>query len=310
MAKYDRPHLSLSKMAKVDLLNTTFADYRITIENNGNRALGPVYVKDVFPTGTEYITSSLRPAELTTSYANWSLPFMGIGSKVIIDLRLNITEEPSNLVNRVEAAGKYDESWTLARNFSVVRLNWLTCCPPQISATKTARVDALDPKVVWYSLKLKNREKYTMVAFLMDQLPMPMKLLNSSLEPSENRSNLITWTILDLAPGESRTITYRARAEKDGVYVNVAHIEAFSVDGPDGAAADVEARIDLGKGGALPSSISSDWQPPTCFGLNCSGQIYSEDWVPCYTCGTGEPGNAVVLPSCASCIDTGDDNLP
>ena len=310
VAKYDRPHLSLSKVAKVDLLNTTFADYRITIENNGNRALEPVYVKDVFPTGTEYITSSLRPAELTTSYANWSLPFMGIGSKVIIDLRLNITEEPSNLVNRVEAAGNYNESWTLARNFSVVRLNWLTCCPPQISATKIARVDALDPKVVWYSLNLKNREKYTMVAFLMDQLPMPMKLLNSSLEPSENRSNLITWTILDLAPGESRNITYRARAEKDGVYVNVAHIEAFSVDGPDGAAADVEARIDLGKGGALPSSISSDWQPPTCFGLNCSGQIYGEDWVPCYTCGTGEPGNAVVLPSCASCIDTGDDNLP
>ncbi|MFA6372887.1 MAG: hypothetical protein WCW68_09690, partial [Methanothrix sp.] len=93
-------------------------------------------------------------------------------------------------------------------------------------------------------------------------------------------------------------------------YVNVVHIEAFSVDGPDGAAADVEARIDLGVGGALPSSISSDWQPPTCFGLNCSGLIYSEDWVPCYTCGTGEPGNAVVLPSCASCISTGDDNLP
>jgi large repetitive protein len=310
VAKYDQPHLSLSKVANVDLLNTTFADYRITIENNGNRALGPVYVKDVFPTGTEYITSSLRPTELTTSYANWTLLSMGIGSKVILDLRLNITEETSNIVNRVEAAGRYGDSWTLARNFSVVRLNWLTCCPPQISATKTAKIDALDPKVVWYSLNLKNREKYTMVAFLMDQLPEPMKLLNSSLEPSENRSNLITWTVLDLAPGESRTIVYRARAEKDGVYVNVAHIEAFSVDGPDGASADVEARVDLGKVGALPSSTSSDWQPPTCFGLNCSGQIYSEDWVACYTCGTGEPGNTVVLPSCASCINTGDDNLP
>ncbi len=310
VAKYDRPHVSLSKEARVDLINSTFADYRITIENNGNRALGPVYVKDVFPIGTEYVTSSLRPTELTTSYANWTLLSMSIGSKVTIDLRLNITEEPSNLVNRVEAAGKYDESWTLARNFSVVRLNWLTCCPPQISASKTAKVDALDQRVVWYSLNLKNREKYTMVAFLIDQLPGSMQLLNSSLEPSENRSNLITWTILDLAPGESRTITYRARAEKDGIYVNVAHIEAFSVDGPDGAAADVEARINLGEGGALTSAISSDWQPPTCFGLNCSGQIYSNDWVPCYTCGTGEPGNAVVLPPCASCISTGDDNLP
>ena len=310
VAKYDRPHISLCKEARVDLLRTTFADYRITIENNGNRALGPVYVKDVFPAGTEYITSSLRPAELTTSYANWSLPVMGIGSKVIIDMQLNITEESSNLVNRVEAAGKHDSGWTLARNFSTVRLNWLACCPPQISASKTARVDALDPMVVWYSLNLKNREKYTMVAFLMDWLPPTMQLLNSSLEPSENRSNLITWTILNLAPGENRTIVYRTLAKEDGTYVNVAHIEAFSVDGPDGAAVDVEARIDLGAGGVLASSFSSDWQPPTCFGLNCSGQIRSDDWVPCYTCGGGEPGEAMVMPPCASCMDTGDDRLP
>jgi hypothetical protein len=175
-------------------------------------------------------------------YANWSLPAMGIVSKVIINLQLNITQEPSNLVNQVEAAGKYDGGWGQARNFSAVRLN---------------------------------------------QLPPSMKLLNSSQEPSENRSNLVTWTILDLA-----------------------HIEAFSVDRPDGAAADVESRVDIGVGGALPLSISSDWQSPTCFGLNCSGQIYSEDWVPCYTCGTGEPGNTVVLPPCASCMSTGDDSLP
>lgn len=310
VAKYDRPHLSLSKMAKVDLLNSTIADYHIIIENNGNKALSPVYVKDVFPTGTEYITSSLRPAELTAGYANWSIPAIGIGNKVIIDLQLNITEEPANLVNRVEAAGKYDERWTLARNFSVSNLNWLTCCPPQISASKTARVDALDSKVVWYTLSLKNREKYTMVAFLIDQMPASMKLLNSSQDPTENRSGLMTWTILDLAPGEERKIIYRARADSDGAYINTAHIEAFSVDGPDGAAADVEARVTLGAGGALASSSTSDWQPPTCFGLNCSGQIYDEDWVPCYTCGIGETGSAMVMPPCASCMDTGDDSLP
>jgi len=310
VAKYDRPHISLSKIAKVDLLETTYADYKIIIENNGNRALGPVYVKDIFPTGTEYITSSLRPEELTTRYANWSLPAMGIGSKVIIDLQLNITENPSNLINQVEAAGNYGNGWTLARNFSAVHLNWLTCCPPQISASKAARIDALDPKVVWYSLNLKNREKYTMVAFLMDQLPASMKLLNSSEEPSDTRSNLITWNILNLMPGENRTIVYRAMAESDGVYVNVAHIEAFSVDGPDYAAADVEARIDLGVGRAQPSSLFSDWQPPTCFGLNCSDRIYNEDWIPCYTCAAGEPGNTVIIPPCISCMDTGDDSLP
>lgn len=310
VATYNRPHITLTEEAKVDLVNTTFIDYRITAENNGNHVLGPVYVKDMFPTGTEYITSSLRPSELTADYANWTLLSLGIGTKAVIDLRLNITEEPANLINRVQAAGMYSNGWVTAGNFSVVRLNWLTCCPPQITVTKTAKIDALDPRVVWYSLNLKNRETYTMVAFIMDQMPEGMMLLNSSLEPSENRSNLITWSILDLGPGESRNIVYRTRSEKDGVYVNQAHIEAFSVDGPDGAAADVEARVGLGAGGALSTYQTSEWRPPACFGLNCSEDIYSTDWIPCYTCSGGEPGNVVVFPVCASCLDTGDDNLP
>ncbi|MCX6677953.1 MAG: hypothetical protein NTU95_08435 [Methanothrix sp.] len=302
VSKYDRPHISLTKEARVDLHNNTFADYRITVENNGNRALEPVYVVDVFPTGTEYITSSLRPSELTANQANWTLLSLGIGSKAIIDLRLNITTQPNNLINRVVAAGRYADGWTTAMNFSAVQLSWLDCCPPQIWATKTARVDTEDTNVVWYSLSLLNREKYVMVAFMMDQLPEGMELLNSSQEPSENRSNLMTWTILDLNPGESRSIVYRARARDKGIYVNRAHIEAFSVDGPDAAVAEVSARVNIGVTGAASRGKSSDWQPPACFGLNCSDQIISTDWVPCFTCAEDVPEAAANETACSSCM--------
>jgi hypothetical protein len=225
---------------------------------------------------------------------------------------LNIVEEPANLVNRVEASGRYgDNLWTVARSFSAIQLQWLTCCPPQISAYKTARLDSQDPKTVWYSLNLKNKEMYTMVAFLIDRLPGGMQLLNSSLEPSEERSDLVTWTILDLGPGESRNIVYRARAEKDGIYVNTAHIEAYSVDGPDAAAADVTSRVDIGAVGyrEMPGP-SEEWKPPACFGLNCSGQIYGTDWVPCFTCGANGSWSSEATPPCLSCMDTGDDSLP
>ncbi|MDM7934719.1 MAG: hypothetical protein QUS08_04935, partial [Methanothrix sp.] len=304
VAKYNRPHISLRKESLVDLPNTTFVDYRITIENNGNRALGPVYVKDTFPEGTEYIYSSLRPAELTSEYVNWSLVSLGIGSRAVIDLRLNITEEPDSLVNRVEAAGMYDGRWVTARNFTVDQLHWLSCCPPQIRASKAARVDAQDPEVVWYRLDIENRASYTMVAFLIDHLPGGMQLLNASLDPSENSSTGITWTILDLHPGETRTITYRARAAGDGSYLNAAHIEAFSVDGPDFAVGDVSVRVDIGEAAARAREVSG-WQPPECFGLNCSSQIPGDDWVPCYTCGRSEP--SPIQAPCSSCVSAGDD---
>ncbi len=312
IAKYDRPHITLTKKGNADLANTTFVDYRITVENSGNRALGPVDVKDVFPPGTVYITSSLRPTELTGDYVTWTLPTLGIGSKATIDLRLNIVEEPANLVNRVEAAGEYgDNLWTVARSFSAIQLQWLTCCPPQISAYKTARLDPSDPKTVWYSLKLQNKERYTMVAFLIDRLPGAMQFLNSSLEPSEERSDMVTWTILDLGPGESREIVYRARAEKDGIFVNSAHIEAYSVDGPDAAAADVTSRVEIGVGGGQEiRGLWGDWTAPACFGLNCSGGAYGTDWVPCFTCGGNGSWSSEATPPCLSCMDTGDDSIP
>jgi len=173
---------------------------------------------------------------------------LGIGSKAIIDLRLNITKETANLVNRVQATGNSSKGWITAGNFSAVKLNWLTCCPPQIFASKTARIDPLDQNMVWYRLDIRNRERYSMVVFLRDLLPAGMQFINSSLEPSENTSRQISWTILDLGPGESRSIIYRARAAADGSYVNHVHIEAFSVDGPDSAAADVTMQVDLGRG--------------------------------------------------------------
>lgn len=310
VAKYNRPHLTLTKEANVDLLNTTFADYRITVTNNGDRVLGPVYVKDIFPEGTEYISSSLRPSELTDGYCTWTLVSLGIGSKAIIDLRLNITKETANLVNRVQATGNSSKGWITAGNFSAVKLNWLTCCPPQIFASKTARIDPLDQKMVWYRLDIRNREEYSMVVFLRDLLPAGMQFINSSLEPSENNSRQISWTILDLGPGESKSIIYRARAAADGSYVNHVHIEAFSVDGPDSAAADVTMQVDLGRGGYAKPSSSSGWQIPACFALNCSDPIADTDWISCYVCGGGEQGNASFIPPCASCVDTGDDDLP
>ena len=92
--------------------------YTITVKNDGNAALGPIYLRDLFPPGTEYIGSSDGPSELTPGYANWTLLSLGIGGSSTIDLKLNVTEDVGSLVNRVEAAGCHDGQWVTAADLA------------------------------------------------------------------------------------------------------------------------------------------------------------------------------------------------
>ena len=70
--------------------NARVAEYIITITNDGNHALAPINVRDIFPHGTEYIGSSIRPSSLSGNEANWTLLHLGIGNTIEIELELNV----------------------------------------------------------------------------------------------------------------------------------------------------------------------------------------------------------------------------
>ena len=66
VSRYDRPHITVTKEGNMTTrwFNKTMAnvmEYTITITNDGNLALAPINVRDIFPPGTEYISSSIRP---------------------------------------------------------------------------------------------------------------------------------------------------------------------------------------------------------------------------------------------------------
>lgn len=302
-ARFDEPHLSIATTGKPATTGSTLIDYVITVTNDGNRALGPIYITDIFPPYAEYVYSSLRPTELNRSYAQWTLINLGIGAVSTLELKLNMTEYTDSLVNRVKAMGGYNDQWIEAENFSAIDLNWQSCCPPQLFAAKTAQINPKDPMLVHYSIILKNREKYTMTASIRDQLPGKMMFQNSSLVPSDHSSGEVLWNIIDLKPGETRTIDYAVKALQSGVFVNQAHIEAHSIDGADYASADVASRIEIaGPDGSYPAST---WEPPACFDLNCIEQGPTDEWMPCNACGAVEPQ---ALIDCSSCVPSAESN--
>ncbi len=294
VSKYDVPHITLTKNGTI-IENTTTAKYLITVLNDGDRALGPVYVRDAFPAGAVYLNSSVRPSELEKTYVNWTFASLSIGQALIIDLRLNLTEGGKDLINRVYAAGGYDGNWTTAANFSAVEVNWLSCCPQEIGASKTARLDPSDPRVIWYRIGVRNLGNSSMAARVTDTLPDGLRLINSS-EALELGANTLSWVIPDLKPGKTKLIYYRAEALRNGTFANSAHVDAYYLDGSGSAYADASALVEVGWDTGSGSNSEYEWQPPD-WGLDMSESICIGD-------------DSSSIPASSSCTSCSSDDIP
>jgi uncharacterized repeat protein (TIGR01451 family) len=262
---YGQPHLNVIKEGTlVDEDERTLATYVITIENDGDRTLEPVLVRDLFPPGSGLIRSNLRPT-LTSGGANWSLTHISPGDVFAIELVLDVTDfRGDELVNRVEVFGGYGEDWVYAANFSAVDINWLSCCSAEgVSVVKTGAVEEVVPNHVTYSLEVKNLGGATLVATVTDRLPDGMVLIDSSPTFATYEDGVVTWNLIDLGPGETETIVYDAEALWSGRFVNLVEVDPRSVDGTSLRPVYAKAVVEVEEfEGERPRP---GWQPPDWF---------------------------------------------
>jgi uncharacterized repeat protein (TIGR01451 family) len=286
IAKYDRPHLNLTKTLDGIVEETLpweygephlegavkkrkVATYTITIENDGNAAFDKVYVKDTFPPGASFIEpSSLRPKVITDTYANWTLQNLPIGSALNITLKLDVTKyAPVELVNRVDACGVYDDETVCARNFSALEINWLTCCivprEEQLSVVKTAEVDETNSSVVRYKIEITNWEDATRVATVTDRLPAGMKLIESSIPFATYEDGVVVWNLIEIPASGTAAIEFSVLAPGDGRYTNIVEVDPRSVDRPVVQPVRATCVINVGIVEDECGAVSCDsWQPP------------------------------------------------
>jgi len=312
IAKYDRPHLNLTKTLEGIVEETLpweygeehlegavktrkVATYTITIENDGNAAFDEVYVKDTFPPGASFIEpSSLRPEKITDTYANWTLRNLPIGSALNIILKLDVTKyAPAELVNRVDACGVYDNETVCARNFSAREINWLTCCliDEAVSVKKSAELDPTDQNVVRYRIEIANNENVTRVATVTDWLPDGMELIDSSIDFTSYDGDVIVWNLIEIPPFETKTIEFSVLAPGDGRFTNTVEVDPRSVDGPVVQPVTATCVIDVGVIEDECGSVSCGiWQPPNWelehFGYE-SDELTCED-LTCTSCDATE----------------------
>jgi len=279
VSKYDTPHLTIIKEG--DIFQTRFnrtdgvtlARYSISVTNDGNRALAPIYVRDIFPAGAVFINSTVRPTELTAKHAAWTLTHLAIGDTVSIGLLLNVTSSKNaNLVNRAEASGGWgDGNWTVAGNYSALERDWAPCCQPYVTIDKTAELYDVDPSQVVYRIVVTNHGNDSLSATITDHLPYGLSYVSSAITPSSNELSRVQWVIPELVAGNSVEIVYLARAERNGGYTNTAQLDAVSLDGSGSYTSDSTAYINIGSTGSGPMLAGyGHWQPPEEWNLSAS----------------------------------------
>ena len=308
VSKYNRPHLNGTKTledvyqetlpwdhgeARLEgaVKNRWVAVYNIRIENDGDRTLMPVNVRDFFPPGAIFIEpSSVRPDALTETGATWNLTHLSVGGVLDITLKLEVTKYyPDELVNRVEVCGGYngEADWVCAANFSALEVRWLTCCLDEpVSVAKTGEIDASNPRVVRYRIDVSNNVGATRVVTVTDSLPAGMDLLESSIPFASYEGGVVVWNILEIGPGETATIEFSVLAPGEGRFTNSVEVDARSVDGPVVQPVWATCVIDVGvvEDECGPAGCGP-WQPPnwqfehkgydpdrsTCELLTCTG---------------------------------------
>jgi len=262
---YNEPHLSAEKSGEIFYQDdATLARYNITLKNDGNRALGPLVIKDLFPPGAEFVNASERDSRLTSESAEWTFLNLGLGGSLSFTLWLDVTDcRGDEIVNRIEASAGYNGNVTTAAAFSAIETDWLSWTEDaSVTATKTGEVDENDPRIVTYTLTVQNLDESTKVATVADVLPEGMSFLDSSLEPSSVEGNTVTWTLIDIGPHEAEKIVYGAEALRGGRFLNRAVVNAWSVDGSSTPPVYANSIVEIGDFEEEVEPSLPIWHPP------------------------------------------------
>lgn len=271
---YRVPHLSIRSWGLVDPQECSILRYTIKLTNDGNRPLGPIFVRTSFPSGTSFLNSSISPFELTTRYANWSVSDLSVGESFNIYLDLQISKTKDSYASSSRAVTVYQvlrgnissDRRLSASNSSMFGVNWSDSdCGPQIlSVTYSATPDSEHPKIITYRLMVENLAKENMSANMTVTLPSAISFINSTSPYEQISEDKFFWTIDKLNAGKRRSISFLAKVTDDGFYVSKASVIGISrADGKEMASTEVIAPVMVGK--TIYSITPTAWQ----------------DWCPC-----------------------------
>jgi len=131
---YEEPHLTIYQSYEISRADENTINLTVSLLNDGNRSLGPIYMRDLFPVGTFYSSASAKPSSdiyHDTTSANWTFTYLPMGGSLTLYLQLGIHQVIDMPVNVVEVTAGDRGRWITPTDSIVMNYNWLSCAPGQ-----------------------------------------------------------------------------------------------------------------------------------------------------------------------------------
>jgi len=127
-----------------------------------------------------------------------------------------------------------------------------------------AKLDANETNIVTYSIEIENKENSTRVATVTDGLPDGMKLLEASVSVpfASYENDVVSWNLVNIEPYETKTITYKVKASRPGMFVNQVRVDPRSLDGSVAQPVYANAVVNMLAEEPEYSYDGSEWQVP------------------------------------------------
>ncbi len=217
------PHLVINKIANPTFTNPGgIVDYTIEVTNDGDYIGYDLIVTDTLP--SKYLTYYSTSTNATSSSATWELGDIKAGETKTIKYQVLFatTTPPANYTN-IATAEVSNGNKVEARATVEVRMPTVLGEEyyPFLALSKTTDMEFTNPgNAVTYTLTVSNTatDKTAVNVTVMDRLPDGFTFV-------DNNAGVDSWQLGDLAPGESKTITYKVKVDekvKSGTYENLA----------------------------------------------------------------------------------------
>jgi len=193
------PRLSLTKLGPSAVLTDTELVYTLHCENTSDEPAHDVTVVDVLPTGVGLAAASPPPEAATPPVVSWALGDLAPGDRRTIVITTTSPASAGTITNTALADAP---QWVIEPQ------TWATQVVEegailQVTKRASAPIAEINEQLV-YTLRYKNVGNLTANGVILaDTLPAGVTVTGVSPSPTSQTSQLITWDLVTLDPGES-----------------------------------------------------------------------------------------------------------
>ncbi|HRK72627.1 MAG TPA: DUF11 domain-containing protein, partial [Rhodothermales bacterium] len=204
--------------------------YTVTVRNNGPAQATGLTVRDLLPTGVQYLNATATQGGYVSGSGDWSIGTLPAGQAVVLQIAARVTSTSGSITNTAIVTALNETDPVSSNNTSTAVLN--ATQGADIAVTKT--VNNVSPQIgdlVTFTVTVQNFGPNTATNLVIrDNVPGGITLVQAN--PSRGTYAGGLWTIGSLPVGQSVMLTLSGTVTTNGTITNTAQVESVTESDP------------------------------------------------------------------------------